>query len=197
MQICQIIKDSFQEFIGEWSLVLFSYGCNFKCKFCYNLDYISEPNNIIGDAVPLIEKNISPAHTAVVFLGGEPTIWDHRLIEAVEFVKSKNLKTKIYTNASKPDVIEELEQKNIMDCYSIDFKAIKNVKDVIGINMTDSDYLSLLDKSISLLIKNNKNLELRTTTWDNVMDVRDISEYIKKKYPGINHILQKPWRVNS
>ena len=45
---------SFQEFKPYYSLVMFTFGCNFRCKYCYNYDFITDKSNIINP--PIEEK---------------------------------------------------------------------------------------------------------------------------------------------
>ena len=172
MKIVSIIKDSFQEFEGYLSLVLFCYNCNLACERCYNLDNVIDSDNIIGDSIELLEKNISPIHDAVVFLGGEPTLWGNDLAENLKFVKNKGLKTKVYTNGMLPKLIENINNKNLVNAYSVDLKCIKNCKEIIGVTITDEKYLKNVDKTIKNIISHNIPIEIRTTKWKNIENIK-------------------------
>lgn len=197
MKIVEIIKDSWQEYHPYQSLVLFSFGCNLKCPRCYNLKQINDSSTIIGDAIPLLEKHLNPMHEAVVFLGGEPTVWGEDLIESARFVKEKNLKTKVYTNGLYPKVIKELLDKNLIDAWSIDIKTVEpNILQVLGVPVNLQKYLSLINESIELIKNSNTDLELRTTAWAEV-DVEKVQEYTKKYYSEFNHIIAKDFLENA
>lgn len=192
MQIVDFVQDSYQEFDDLHSLVLFSKGCNFNCKDCYNLQAItySQP---IGTAIELLEKNITPLHEGVVFLGGEPCIWENDLVEAVKYAKfTLGLKTKVYSNASKPDIIRKLIYNKAIDAFSFDFKCVYNTIDVLGCNLSGKQYCNSVFDCIYQCLKSNISVEVRTTSFDNV-DIKEIQEKMATMFPSVKHIIQKPF----
>lgn len=197
MKIVSIIRDSFQEYQGEQSLVLFSLGCNLACPGCYNLEEISDKNNVIGNAIDIIEENVNELHEAVVFLGGEPTIWGKDLIEAIKYVKEvKQKKVKVFTNGLNPLLISELNRQNLVDSYSVDFKGIDNIENIIGKDIQTYAYLDTLETTLKNIIDKNISLELRTTTWESVQNLEKVKDYVRYNYPNINHILTKPFSIS-
>ena len=106
MKITNIIKDSFQEYQNEHSLVLFTQGCNLDCSRCHNRKDMWSTDT--EDSVVIIEKILTPLHTAVVFLGGEPTLVDHDLVVSCMAAKKQNKKVKVFTNGQKPEIIRKL-----------------------------------------------------------------------------------------
>jgi pyruvate formate lyase activating enzyme len=190
LRITNIILDSFQEYEGHQSLVLFTAGCNFFCLGCYNLEQVFSDNDL-GNPKEVIEKNISPIHDAVVFLGGEPTIWDEDLIEVIKFVKSKNLLVKVFSNGFKSEVIKKINEQHLVDAYSIDFKSLEHVKNTIGVEIKDNIYIKNLKLSLDDILKHNVDLEIRTTLWENVIEKDKLIDYVKKNYPAVRHILQQ------
>lgn len=196
MKITAVIKDSFQEYRGQHSLVLFSHGCNMRCSYCYNLDKIMDSKNIIGDAQKIVDEYITPIHDAVVFLGGEPTIWEDDLIDAASNVKKRGLKVKIYTNALRPDVIKRLNYLNLVDAYSVDLKTVNNdFSKVIGIDMKLETYLKLFEETIQDIINYKKEVEVRTTVYSNLY-IFDVEKYMINNHPTINHIITQDFRKN-
>lgn len=190
MQIVSIIKDSFQEYEGEHSLVLFSKGCNLNCYRCYNYDQVNCES--IGDAINIIDKNITPLHSAVVLLGGEPTI-HYSIDEVCEYIKNKELKVKLYTNGILPVVIERLVKSNLLDSISIDLKGVANIAKLTGSAVSDESYLGAVKKSITAA--RDINIEVRTTIFD-ISDKESVEQYMKTNFPDIRHIFQKEY-VNS
>lgn len=198
MQIVNFISESFQEYEGEISLVLFCYNCNLACPKCYNYQEVTDKNMIIGNAIDIIESQLNPLHTAVVFLGGEPTTWHRKLFESVRYVKNKNLKVKIYSNGMIPEFIKYLCDEKLVDEFSIDYKAYTNVKKVIGANYTDEEYRKNVEKSISYIQKAKIPFEIRTTHWDNIDDWEKLIDYIKNKFLNIRHIIQEDFfKINQ
>ncbi|ETR69780.1 MAG: pyruvate formate lyase activating enzyme [Candidatus Magnetoglobus multicellularis str. Araruama] len=186
MEIVSVIKDAFQEYEGEHSLVLFSRGCNYNCPTCHNRNFIN--NKPIGTAIELINELITPIHTAVVFLGGEPTIHGEKLIEAIKHAKGLGLKTKVFTNGSWYGFMKELIM--IVDSISIDLKALHDttVEKITGIYQEEyADCIITLAREARL---HEVNIELRTTNLS-VLPNKEL-ERIKIIIPdGIKHIIQR------
>lgn len=193
MDIVSVIPDSFQEYENRHSLVLFCSKCNLRCEYCYNLNEIFS-GKIIGSAIDVINKWLNPMHQAVVFLGGEPTVWEDSLIDSVNYVKNKGLETKLYTNGINVVLIKKLLRNNLIDSFSVDFKCIDNFYDICGIHFEDDDYLRLLDITINAILDSGKQIELRTTESKYILDMDGLKSYVFKKYPSCKHIIQKDFR---
>lgn len=192
MQIVNFIKDSINECAPfNWGLTLFSFGCNLHCKMCdgYNYEKITNKNNILGNAIDIINKNITPMHDCVVFIGGEPTIWKDDLIKSLEYCHNKGLKTKIFTNGMLPDVVKEINKLKLCDAWSVDFKGINNILEQFGID--DNKYKNNLSETLFNITDNNLPLEIRTTFFDgNILDKKEIiklGEDFIKKYNKYGH----------
>lgn len=196
MKIVSYIQEGFQEYEDHISVILFSQGCNFKCVGCYNYDQIVNPDNIIGDAIEMIDELITPLHDAVVFLGGEPTIWEKGLPAACRHAKSKGLLTKVYTNGYSPPVVHALNEEGLVDAYSVDLKAVANVAPIIGKAISADEYLTAVDETIDDILAHKLPVEIRTTAWIEYPDVSAVESYVRDKYPGVPHIMQKDFRAN-
>lgn len=196
MKIMSYIRDSFQEFEGYQSLVLFSQGCNFACNGCYNYDHVTQ-DEPIANARSLIENLLTPMHEAVVFLGGEPTIWDRHLIEAVRFVKQKGLKTKVFSNGSIPSVVTALNAQKLVDAWSLDFKCVRDSERILGKRIQIDSYLEALRQSAKNIKKHGISLEFRTTLWSGVTEQLDeIKAYLQLHFPDVQHIVQRDFNEN-
>lgn len=189
------IIDSFQEYEGEHSLVLFYVGCNLRCKGCYNYNILSNAEKLYN-AKELIDKYITPLHTAIVFLGGEPTI--HNIETDMRYAKSKGLKTKLYTNGLEPYMIYGLRGNELLDAISIDFKCIHNCKENIGVS--DLLYKNYVELSISESAKKvdgikSIDVELRTTKFpflskSEIIEIEKEVDNMIRFYGNIRHIMQ-------
>ena len=178
MKITNMILDGFQEFDSEHSLVLFCHGCNFKCDYCYNYDTVTDKNNIIGEAKTLIDGNINPMHTAVVLLGGEPTIYGDELIDIAKHIKSKGLKVKLFTNLSNPGLVIDLIERGLLDSISMDVKWSKNpTKSTIGGII---DYVEHMDRWLHEVSMTGIDSEVRITL--NAETERSDAVAMKQKY---------------
>ena len=194
VEIISLIRDSFQEYEPYHSIVLFVKGCNLHCKKCYNYYNVTTKDSI-GSSIELLEENLNSMHEAIVFLGGEPTIWESNLIKDLKCIKSRwpKRKIKIYTNGMMPDVIKVISKNNLVDAYSVDVKSVsKSIKDIIGSRITIDTYLERIEKSIKYIQMHNIDIEIRTTNFD-FIDIKEIKNYVANKFPNINHIIQDPF----
>lgn len=192
--VISIVPDSFQEYPGHHSLVLFCGGCNFSCPECYNLNSLS--NDPIGDGKILIEKNLTPMHNAVVFLGGEPTLYSYGLQECCKAARERKQKTKIYTNGQRSEVIEKLASRFLLNSLSVDLKGIKNISKIVKTSIQDDIYLTNVDIVVSLGLAYRIDLEIRTPIWNsNKNQIVDIKAYVAKRYPKVRHILQDKFEI--
>jgi len=196
MKIVSYIQEGFQEYENHISVILFSLGCNFKCVGCYNYEQIVNPDNVIGDAIEMIDVLVTPLHDAVVFLGGEPTIWEKGLLEACRHARSKGLLTKVYTNGYSPPVVHALNEEGLVDAYSVDLKAVENVGPIIGKPISADEYLTAVNETMEDILSHKLPVEIRTTAFIEFPDVTGVEAYVRDKYPGVPHIKQKDFREN-
>lgn len=127
MLVTNVIKDSFIDYMGEQSLVVFSKGCNLDCDVCYNKKVEPQFNREI---LSVIEEYITPLHTAIVISGGEPTIQD--LPETARLIKERyhDLKLKVFTNGQNPDAV--LNSLGFVDFWNVDYKTMYD-ESILGV----------------------------------------------------------------
>jgi len=198
MRIISCIQNSFQEYEDHISLVLFCFGCNLHCCGCYNYDTIINPDNIKGTAKDFMDEKLTPLDEAVVFLGGEPTIWEEELPGDAAYAKSKHKKVKIYTNGTNPKVVKTLSRLGLVDAYSVDLKTVTDAPKYLNAAkpMSTDEYLMLVGETIKTIIHSGVPVELRTTAWKELMDLEETKKYAIDHFPGIKHIIQKDFREN-
>lgn len=190
MKIVSYIQDAHQEFDDLHSLVLFCQGCNFNCKHCYNKKEVMIGDSV-GNAMDVITEKLTPLHEGVIFLGGEPTIWEDGLVIAAGFAKRQGVSTKLFTNGYRPDVVKMLLDADVIDAFSVDFKTVNRTIDTLGVGIRPRDYLAAVNDTIGQICRAGRLLEIRTTDFDHT-DTDRVVEYVKKRYPGHRHIIQKP-----
>ena len=191
-RVKDVIRDSFQEYADEVSLVLFSPLCNLKCPTCSNksLWTVSEPLLTIEEA---LERYLTPMTTAVVFLGGEPTVYEEGLVHAMKCAKSEGMKTKLYTNGLRPDVLALLVSRGVLDSASVDVKTLSDTEGYLGVNV-DSIYLHKVKQSVSLLKSSNIEVEIRTTAFRGV-DTDAVRKWlITEGFGNVPYHIQQPIR---
>ena len=101
----------------------------------YNYETVTNKNNIIGDVITVMENEVKPCHDCVIFIGGEPTIWGTKLINALEWCHEHGKKTKIFTNGFDYEMVEEINRLGLCDSWSIDYKGLREkVGNYVGVN---------------------------------------------------------------
>ncbi len=196
MEIVSIIKDSFQEYEGHQSLVLFSKGCNWNCSYCYNKTQVVDNPKTIGNVLKVIGDNINPLTDAVVFLGGEPTIWGADLVRACHYVKSLGLKTKLFTNGSNPTVVTKLINEGLLDALSVDFKApMSQFHAVTKSNVPWDEFCDGFELIMSDAKEMGLDVEVRTTVFDE-LNMKGIALAKEVLFPDVRHICTPDFRDN-
>ncbi len=175
-------KNSFIDFPGKISAVIFFSGCNFKCPYCHNpelamgktVDAEHYDKNKILDFLSNRKKFLD----GVVLSGGEPTL-QKNLFSFCSNIKQMGFPVKLDTNGSRPDVIKKLIENNLIDYIAMDVKTDPfNYSPII---QEKSDPEELI-KSINIIINSDIKHEFRTTCvkpFINMEIIENISKLIK------------------
>ena len=184
-------KNSFIDYPGKISCVVFVSGCNFKCPYCHNPE-LAAPELAAKDASssPLSLDDIfdflnkrKGFTDGVVITGGEPTLCES-VLEFMEKVKNLGYKVKLDTNGSRPSFLKKLIGLSVVDYVAMDIKTDPfNYAPFFIEKYNPEDIL----KSIHLIMASAKDYEFRTTCVKPFVDqdiIRNICEHIKgaKRY---------------
>lgn len=122
MQIGNFLRESFIDYPGKISSVVFVPGCNYRCPSCH-VKSILEGNAEI-DETDFFEHIDSRKEwiSGVVLCGGEPT-FQKNIEDFVIKIKERGLKVKLDTNGSNPDLLNKLREKGVIDYVAMDVKA--------------------------------------------------------------------------
>jgi len=162
MKIGGLQKVSLTDYPGKISAIVFTQGCNFRCPYCHNSELV-EPG-FYQECLPeeavfsYLEKRKGKLE-ALTITGGEPTI-QNDLIPFVMRVKAMGLLIKIDTNGSKPEVLEELIRRNLVDYLAMDIKA--PLEKYAAITRTPVNGKAIR-QSIMLIMNSGIDYEFRTT----------------------------------
>ncbi len=175
------IQTSFLDYPGSAAAVVFFRGCPFRCPFCHNPELVIpgmggdsfEWRDILGDLER--RKNFLDG---VCITGGEPTIQEG-LISFLGDLRSLGRKIKIDTNGARPGVLEHILDRNLADYAAMDIKASREKYPLASGWNGD---LSLVEKSISLLLGSNIPFEFRTTLVPGIHGLEDA--------PGIGDMIR-------
>lgn len=168
--------------------ILWFAGCNMRCLYCYN------PEIVLGKGTISYEKAITFLQSrqnlldAVVFSGGECLL--HKdIVSLIEEVKKMGFQVKVDTNGSKPEVIQKLIEKELIDYVALDFKGMPSSFEKI----TQSNLFVPFEKSLHLLLDTGISFEVRTTVHSDLINEKEVEmmiDYLEKANYSGNYYIQ-------
>jgi len=161
MRISGLQKMTLLDYPGKIACTVFLGGCNFRCPFCHNGELLD------GTAEPVMDKQEFLAFLskrkglldAVCISGGEPTL-QADLAALLEEIKEMGYLTKLDTNGSRPEVLQTLVERRLLDYVAMD---IKNSPDRYPQTSGTAVHLEKIEESIHYLLQDHVDYELRTT----------------------------------
>lgn len=191
--IYSITPFSLLDFQDYTSCILWFAGCNMKCLYCYNPEIVNGKGVYSYQDVFSFLSKRRGLLDGVVLSGGECTL--HKdLIPFIEEIKSQGFKVKIDTNGLKPEVIQELLEKNLIDYVALDFKTL--APDFYKITKTIS--FDKFEQTLEVLQKSKIPFEVRTTIHSDLISRENLEKMIsfleQKKYQNTYYL--QPFRNN-
>ncbi|HSD08756.1 anaerobic ribonucleoside-triphosphate reductase activating protein [Flavobacterium sp.] len=153
--------------------ILWFAGCNMRCLYCYNPEIVFGKGIISYENAIQFLKGRKQLLDAVVLSGGE-CLLHKKSIDFITEIKEMGFLVKIDTNGSKPEVLEELIKKGLIDYVALDFKAMPDNFEKI----TQSNLFVAFEKSLHLLLQKDIQFEVRTTVHSDLLKKEDIREMI-------------------
>ena len=153
---------SLLDFPGRVASLIFFGGCNLTCSFCHNPTLVLQPEQYpdYPRQVLLDELNKRiPFIDGVVISGGEPTL-DPDCIDLIHDIKQLGLAVKLDTNGLRPDVLETLFDRELVDYVGFDLKTAPGRYGELHSGPVD---LEALGRSIGLMRDSGVDCEFRTT----------------------------------
>jgi len=166
MIISGIQRFTLLDFPGKIACIIFTGGCNYRCGFCHN------PEFVLPEVLAKIRGSFIPEEAALNFLkqrqgmlegvvitGGEPTIMPD--LEAfIVGVRDLGFAVKLDTNGNRPAVLRSLIGQGLLDYVAMDFKtSLPQYRALVG-QWADE---AKLRESIELLKEGGVEYEFRTT----------------------------------
>ena len=113
------------DFPGHLAAVVFAVGCNFRCGYCHNPQFVEcqgETLTSIPEEVffKFLEKRKGRLE-GVCVSGGEPTIQPD-IVEFALKIKKAGFLVKLDTNGTKPLVLEKMIAEKAVDYFAMDIK---------------------------------------------------------------------------
>ncbi|WP_456325848.1 anaerobic ribonucleoside-triphosphate reductase activating protein [Desulfonauticus submarinus] len=178
---------------GKVSSVLFFSGCNFACPTCHNFELAKGGHNLPSLSWNEIYSSLRAKKKwldGVVLTGGEVTLLPY-LGEMCFELKKIGYGVKVDSNGFRPEIIEELLTKELVDLFAVDVKGPwEKYSKLVGKNIDPAEIAFKMEKIFSLASKNHDKFLFRLTKVP-LLEERDI-EIVKKYLPkGFELILQE------
>lgn len=176
MNIHGLQKTTLLDYPGLLAATVFTGGCNFRCPFCHNAGLVCCP-----DESPLVSEEEVFSHlkkrrgilSGVCVTGGEPTLQED-LAKFLEKIKELGFSVKLDTNGYRPDVLQDLLHRRLVDYVAMDVKsALSGYAAACGIAAVCTDRIL---ESIELLKHCDITCEFRTTVVKGIHRVEEFEE---------------------
>ncbi len=150
------------DFPGRVAAVAFATGCNFRCAYCHNPGLLAcEGKGSLHterDVLNLLDRRRGMLD-GLVISGGEPTL-QRALIPFSRQVKQRGVAIKLDTNGSRPELLRQLLDEELVDYVAMDIKApLERYDHVAGARKV----ARAVGQSIELLMCSAVDPEFRTT----------------------------------
>lgn len=166
MIISGIQKFTLLDFPGKISCIVFTGGCNLRCGYCHNPEFVLPeklaalaPSFISESAVLSFLKQRQGKLQGVVITGGEPTIMPD-LATFIRKVKALGFAIKLDSNGNRPEVLRMLLDQGLIDYVALDVKTgLSRYRALVGSGADECQ----LRESIELLKEGRVDYEFRST----------------------------------
>ena len=196
MLISGIQKMTLLDFPGRVSCIVFTAGCNFRCGYCHNPEFVL-PEELVKLQGSFISESAvfnfldqrQGLLDGVVVSGGEPTIMPD-LPEFLEKIKAKGFLVKLDTNGNNPAMLKKLVEARIVDYVALDAKTgLSQYKSLAG----DRANHALVDESAQFLKNGVVPYEFRTTLVKELHTPEVLAE-LKKLVSGADSLFLQQFR---
>lgn len=169
------------------SAVVFMRGCNLSCPYCHNKELLNEddPGIINPDELFQILKDREGKIDAVVFSGGEPSLYKS-LIPFMKRIKEETkLSIKLDTNGLEPVFIEQALPH--LDYIAVDIKTEPSQYfDVLGCGYIPIEIDARLLRTKMIIEGSGLESEFRTTMYPPVIKDFNRLVHFTKRYVAKN-----------
>lgn len=172
--------------------VVFFTGCNLRCKFCFNGPLLEFNDQYLIDLERVYEELNEHRYLidGILVTGGEPTLQPDAVHALGEWTRNHNLRFGIMTNGTKPAVLQQLLDANLLDYVAVDIKTVPNEKEYAHITQIEHEILPAINETIALLKTSKISYEFRTTLVPSLIDKIPQLEKILKWVGKKNYVLQ-------
>ena len=191
MKIGGLIKFTLIDYPGYVAAIVFTQGCNFRCRYCHNPELVYP--HLLQDSMP--EEDVMAflrrrqgTLEGVVVTGGEPTLQPD-LLRFLADIKALGYLVKLDTNGSKPEVIKAAVEQKLVDYIAMDLKApLEKYSLITGVEHEPH----ALQQSMDIIRQSGLPYEFRTTYDKEVLtdaDIKAISDMVQGQHYRVQECL--------
>jgi len=185
MRIGGFQKLSLVDYPGRLCSIIWTIGCDLRCKFCYDPELvlpekIRETKEVPEDYAFSYLNKRRGFLDAVEITGGEPTLHGD-LPEFIEEIKEIGYLVKLDTNGTNPSMLQHLIDRGLVDYVAMDIKtklAFEKYDEIAG-NVLTQEMFENIKSSIKILLDSKIDYEFRTTLVKDFHSKEDIIEVCK------------------
>lgn len=160
--IADYIPVSLLDYPGKIASVVFTYGCNLRCRYCHNPELVigRKPANRLNDFFEHLNgKDIE----GVAVTGGEPLV-SPGIAEFLKKIKGLGCGVKLDTNGFLPAKLERVCKEGLADFVSVDLKAFSQagLSDITRAEFSQDSFFETID----ILGEYDVPFEVRHTLWE-------------------------------
>lgn len=191
-QLYNITPFSLLDYPKEMACIAWFAGCNMRCVFCHNPDIVKgKGQREESELIDFLKTRVGKL-TAVVFSGGEPTLYKD-LPDLIKYVKGMGFKTKLDTNGTRPEVLRVLLRDEVLNYVAMDYKCVpEKTEKLIGNSKYWADFQLSMQIMIAAAKEERLTFEIRTTFHTDLMSEDDLNWIIddldKLGYAGTYYI---------
>jgi pyruvate formate lyase activating enzyme len=177
------------DYPGRIASIIYTGGCNFRCRYCHNRALVDNPQPPDLDTGEILGELRARRGfiEGVVVTGGEPTIHPG-VIELLRAIRRIGIPAKLDTNGSSPQILEWIVEEDLADYIAMDYKApLDKLESVTGVAGAEQR----VSESARMLIRRAKRYEFRTTVHPLLLDPFDIDEIASEIAGAVAWYLQQ------
>ena len=162
MNLHGLQKMTLLDFPGHVACTVFFGGCDFRCPFCHNFELADGSAKAVmtDDDFFRFLTGRKGLLDGVAITGGEPCM-HKELPSFLKKIKEYGFSVKLDTNGYHTEMLENILDLGLCDYVAMDIKnSPLKYAETCGISETD---ISVIKKSIDLIMKKSKDYEFRTT----------------------------------
>lgn len=187
------------DYPGKVSCIVFTPGCNFRCGYCHNPEFVLpekvaalRPNFIEEEAFFNFLDQRNTLLDGVVISGGEPTLMPD-LEDFIVKIKKRGLLVKLDSNGNRPAILKRLVEKGLLDYIAMDVKtSLPRYRALSGPWVSEKN----IGESIEFIQKSGVEYEFRTTLVKEVHTADAINEMCRL-LAGSKKLFLQPFRPET